>query len=56
MNISPEVHGILYHAKRHQKLGVWIDWQGKRRVKNRKHAEKAQRLWAKALKVHRGRK
>lgn len=56
MNISPEVQGILYHATRHQKLGVRIDWQGKKRVKNRKHAEKSQKLWAKAARIYRKQK
>jgi len=56
MQLAPEIRGTLYHAARHQKLGWDITWQGKHRIKDRKHAEKAQKLWAKALRMHRATK
>jgi len=47
--MRPEVEGALKLANKHFELGFWVNWRGDRTLKNRKHAEKAQKLYRRAL-------
>jgi len=55
MDVAPEVHGAFSLATYHASKGWYVDWQGKRRMINQRHANKAQKLFARAFKLHKGR-
>jgi hypothetical protein len=49
--LRPEAYGALKLAAKHHKLGVRVNWCGRKTVVNKKHAEKAQKLFARALRL-----
>jgi hypothetical protein len=49
--LRPEAYGALKLAAKHHRLGVKVDWYGRKTVVSKKHAEKAQKLFARALRL-----